>query len=369
MRILIAEDDSVSRRILESMLMKYGYEVICASDGNEAWEYLQEKGAPKLVILDWVMPGIDGIEICRRIRKDPELQDSYVVMLTVKSQQRDIISALDAGADDYVIKPFDRAELRARIGVGERIVKLHQSKNELVSIVNHELRSPLTSILSALGLINDGTAGEVPSPIKGMFDIVYRNGERMLRLINDMLTLDKIESGKMEFNFQERELRPIIERSIEDNLAYAAQYDVKFVLKDNLSADLVKVDSDRLIQVLTNLLTNAAKFSPTNSEVEITLSELGNSVRVAVTDHGSGIPEKFHDQIFQKFSQAQVQNARQGGTGLGLSIAKAIIEEMDGSIDFETETNVGTTFYFDLPLLNPKDHVPIASANTLDNQD
>ncbi|MBU0594410.1 MAG: PAS domain S-box protein [Gammaproteobacteria bacterium] len=241
------------------------------------------------------------------------------------------------------------------LGIGQDITErkqIERMKNEFVSTVSHELRTPLTSIRGSLGLIAGGVAGDIPAQAKTLVDIAYNNSERLVRLINDILDVEKIESGKLEFYNQNHELMPLLERSLADNHAYGAQLGVRFNLVQNLPGAVVKVDSDRLLQVMANLLSNAAKFSPHGETVSVTVSQPQPEwVRVAVQDHGPGIPPEFHERIFQKFAQADSSDTRQkGGTGLGLSISKALIEKMHGFIDFESTPGTGTTFFFDLPL-------------------
>ena len=143
---------------------------------------------------------------------------------------------------------------------------------------------------------------------------------------------------------------PIMKQAIEENISYADNYGVKFLLKNSLPNAMVNVDQDRMMQVMANLLSNAAKFSLRDGTVEISVSRLDNMIRVSVCDHGSGIPQEFRDRVFQKFAQANNPDTlSKGGTGLGLNIAKKLVEGMNGQIGFETETGVGTTFYFDFP--------------------
>lgn len=228
--------------------------------------------------------------------------------------------------------------------------KVERLKNEFVSTVSHELRTPLTSIRGSLGLIIGGIAGELPTEAQELVDIAYKNTERLILLINDILDIEKIESGKMSFALRPVELMPLVEQAIAANQAYAEQFNVTLLLTATLPDVEVNVDSQRLIQVLTNLLSNAAKFSPPGETVAVSVTQQDQMIRISVKDQGSGIPQEFRDRIFQKFAQADSSDARQkGGTGLGLSIAKAIIERLNGQIGFETEPNVGTTFYCDLP--------------------
>jgi signal transduction histidine kinase len=181
-----------------------------------------------------------------------------------------------------------------------------------------------------------------------MAEIAYRNSERLTRLINDILDLDKIESGKMPFDPQPVDLRQAIEEALEDNQPYAEQQGVALVLEPGAQDVQVYADPDRLQQVLANLLSNAIKFSPSGESVEARVRPAADRIRVEVADRGSGIPEEFRDRIFQKFTQADSARSK-GGTGLGLSIAKAIVERSGGYLSFESAVGRGTTFYFELP--------------------
>ncbi|HEX2913777.1 MAG TPA: PAS domain S-box protein [Chloroflexia bacterium] len=226
-------------------------------------------------------------------------------------------------------------------------------KSEFVSIVSHELRTPLTSIRGALGLIMGGVTGQLPPETYSMLKIAYKNSERLVLLINDILDIEKMESGKMNFNFKPQPLLPLLEQAITNNQAYGSQYNVHFLLdRSALKAGdpIINADSDRLMQVMTNLLSNAAKFSPTGETVTVRPVELGGRVRVEVSDRGPGIDENFRSRIFQKFAQAESNDSRsKGGTGLGLSIVKAIIDRHGGESGFDTTPGKGSTFYFELP--------------------
>ena len=244
--------------------------------------------------------------------------------------------------------------------------KMERMKNEFVSMVSHELRTPLTSIKGSLGLITGGVVGEIPAPVKSLVDIAFKNCERLVLLINDILDIEKIESGKMNFQIQSVPLLPLIEQAIVANRIYAEQFQVRFQLETTISSPWVNVDSDRLMQVLANLLSNAAKFSPPQETVTIRITHPNACwVRVSVEDRGLGIPDEFRSRIFQKFAQADSSDTRQkGGTGLGLSISKAIIEKFNGKIGFFTPETGGTIFYFDLPNLLPQQSLPCALPST-----
>jgi PAS domain S-box-containing protein len=228
--------------------------------------------------------------------------------------------------------------------------QVERMKNEFVATVSHELRTPLTSIRGALGLIAGGVAGTIPPNVQRMVDIACTNSDRLIRLINDILDIEKIESGKLIFAMQPIALLPLVAQTIEANRAYARQFNVLFILEDLANDSWVNVDSDRLIQALTNLLANAVKFSPPGDTVRVRVSRVADIIQLAISDHGPGIPESFRDQLFQKFAQADSSTTRQkGGTGLGLSITKAIIERLGGQIAC-APNHGGATFVIDLPV-------------------
>ena len=230
------------------------------------------------------------------------------------------------------------------------IRRLERLKSEFVSTVSHELRTPLTSIRGSLGLLSGGVGGALPDKAKGLIEIAKNNCERLIRLINDMLDIEKIESGKMTFNLRPLELMELIEQVARANDGFAVQHGVRLQVTAAVPGAKVQGDGDRLVQVLTNLISNACKFSPAGSSVDIAVARLGERLRVEVADHGPGISDDFRKRIFQKFSQADATSTRkEGGTGLGLSISKAIIERLGGQIGFFSEPGKGSTFYFELP--------------------
>ena len=229
--------------------------------------------------------------------------------------------------------------------------EMEKMKNEFISTVSHELRTPLTSIRGSLGLLSGGAVGELPPQAKEMLKIAGNNTERLLLLINDILDIQKIESGQVSFKFQSVELSSFLEDSIRDHSEYGKQYGVTFVLKKSPENIYIYADRDRMMQVMANLLSNAAKFSPENETVEISAIRHDNkSIRISVSDHGPGIPENFQPVLFEKFTQSDSSDTRKkGGTGLGLNISKIIVERHGGNIGFVSREGIGTTFFFELP--------------------
>ncbi|TCS63671.1 CHASE domain-containing protein [Varunaivibrio sulfuroxidans] len=228
--------------------------------------------------------------------------------------------------------------------------EIDRIKNEFLSTVSHELRTPLTSIKGSLGIVNAEALGKLPEKIKNMIQIAIKNADRLTGLVNDILDMEKLGVGSMEFDFEEADLRDVLRQAIEDNTGYAQEYGVEFVLKKTNFEAKVNVDVGRISQVMANLLSNAVKFSPQGAQVEISLARHDDMFRVSVVDHGIGVSKDFRDKIFGKFAQEDSSDSRKkGGTGLGLNITKSMIERHGGRIGFDSDVGVGSTFYFDLP--------------------
>lgn len=276
-------------------------------------------------------------------KNKPIQQLIYIKPLQSNNNRYSFIQINDATTAVYREK-----QLRKMAHEAESLSRL---KSGFVSSVSHELRTPLTSIMGSLGLLKSGVETPKSHTFKNMIDIAYNNAERLLLLISDILDIEKIESGKMEFKFSEININELIGSCIIQNKGLADKYHVNFGFNKKLSLPLVMADKDRINQVLNNLLSNAAKFEPNGGTIEITSELENNTIRVAVTDHGAGIPDKFKEKIFQAFTQADVSNTKNvAGTGLGLAISKTIIEHHKGKISFNSKLNEETCFYFTLPV-------------------
>jgi PAS domain S-box-containing protein len=254
---------------------------------------------------------------------------------------------------EIMLSPLQSAEgLLVTAAIRDISVRRHveRLKDEFVSTVSHELRTPMTSISGSLSLLVGQWASVMPGSAARLLTIANKNSQRLVRLINDILDIEKLEAGRVVFNMSRVQLLPLVKQMIEANRSFAEGYSVNVRL-EAISADAdVSADSDRLAQVITNLLSNAVKFSPAGEEVLVAIVRNGEMVRLSVRDHGCGIPADFRPHVFEKFAQADATSSKQkGGTGLGLSIVKQIVERLRGDIGFEDAPGGGAIFYVDLP--------------------
>jgi signal transduction histidine kinase len=351
--ILLIEDNPGDARLLREMFNDHGThdtELMHVDCMSAAEKHLSEH-AVDIILLDPGLPDAQGIGSIRRAHAAaPRVP---LVVLSCLDDESVAEQALQEGAQDYLIKGQIevRGILRALRYATER-KRLERLKDEFVSTVSHELRTPLTSISGSLGLLMGNAAGNMPDSVRRLVAIANTNSQRLVRLINDILDIEKMEAGRVVFNFSRVEVRPLVAQAIEANRGFAEGYGVRVRLEDacNAGAADVRADPDRLLQVVTNLLSNAIKFSPADNEVVVAVEKGTDMVRLTVRDHGPGIPVDFKPLIFEKFAQADAGDARQkGGTGLGLSIVKQIVDRLGGEVGFADARGGGTIFHVQLP--------------------
>ena len=258
---------------------------------------------------------------------------------------------------DIVVTPLRDTDgrLTGFLGVVEDASPRHEMermKSDFTAVVSHELRTPLTSIRGSLGLILGALSQALPAKVKELLEIAQSNCERLVLLVNDILDIEKFSAGQMRFELQTVPLADVTRQAVEANEGYARKFQVRIALEPMDGDCSVSVDPDRFIQVMTNLLSNAAKYSPPGGTVRVSAVRRDEFVRINVCDSGPGIPESFRAHIFEKFSQADSSTTREkGGTGLGLYIARRFVEHMQGRIGFDSEDGEGTTFWVELPRL------------------
>ena len=310
------------------------------------------------------MPGMDGFQVMEGL-KDIE-KDGYLPVLVITAQPGHKLRALQAGAKDFISKPIDLAEVLTRVHnmlevrllhmeathnskvleeTVERLQKVERLKNGFLSTVSHELRTPLTSIRGSLGLLASGAVGALSDEGVEVVAIAERNAVRLITLINDILDIERLETGTVELQFAQVSVESILRRAMESLPAFGQTHGITVEAPEVSS--MIWADADRIVQVLVNLLSNAVKFSPSGGVVTIGVGLRENWVEFRVTDRGRGVPAAHRQMIFERFRQVETSDAREkGGTGLGLAICKSIIEQHGGTIGVESEEGRGSTFWF-----------------------
>ena len=315
---------------------------------NDAWSsvtgYSREEAMKKtgLELGIWANPE-QRKEFVKQMKNQGFVRNYEMVLRTKLGVEKDMLFSGEfisyRGEDCLLVVGQDITESK----------EIDRMKNAFISTVSHELRTPLTAIRGSLGMVESGALKD-PEKVTQMIRLAASNTERLIILVNDLLDMEKLQSGQMELKMEKSSLTEIVNDSIKTNKPFADEQKVNFKLTETVPDAFVKGDSNRLAQVLANLLSNAAKFSPEGGTVEISLTRREGNYRVTVSDRGPGVPDEFRDQIFDRFTQADATDTRQkGGTGLGLSITKAIVEKHGGAIGFDTEMGVGTMFFFTLP--------------------
>jgi PAS domain S-box-containing protein len=325
-------------------------------DMNPAAENLFGYAAPELIGRSWIAMVLGPDERSRAQTWWPGFvaAGKPVTLIAEQCLRRDGLEL----ACEWTLTPLSDEEGRVNSIVlqGRDITQARAAermRSEFTSTLSHELRTPLTSILGSLQLLRSGALGDMDRDQGELVEVAERNGQRLLDLINEVLDIEKIESGRLTLMPEPMPIDSLLNESVRLNQGYADRFRANLALHGAVPGVIVRADRKRLMQVMTNLLSNAAKFSPPNSAVDVSVSRPGDTVRVEVSDRGPGIPEAFRSKIFGRFAQADSADSRiKGGTGLGLAISKRLIELMQGRIGFEDRPGGGTTFFFELPVLS-----------------
>jgi signal transduction histidine kinase len=351
--MLIIEDNPGDVRLLCEMLREnasYNPELIHAATMREAEQYLSANRSIDLILLDMGLPDAHGLAAVQRVRS--MAPQAPLVVLTAMDDVELAALALRAGAQDYLVKGQieSRGLVRALRYAAER-KRLEQLKDEFVATVSHELRTPLTSIAGSLGLLMAGEGRNLPDPLARLLKIAHSNSERLVKLVNDILDVEKLESGSLVFERRQIDVWLLVEAAIADTRSFAESCGVRLrLLGDSTAKADVRADASRLSQVVANLLSNAIKFSERGDEIEVKVEKEADLVRISVRDHGAGIANDFKPRIFGRFAQADATNTRKkGGVGLGLNIVKQIVDRLGGKVGFVDAVGGGTIFNVELP--------------------
>ena len=390
-RIVNVEDYAPTRYARSKTLREAGFEVTEAASGEEALE-LVARARPHLVVLDMHLPGIDGSEVCRRIKGDPAT--ALIQVLHVSASARgddDYARALDIGADGYLIEPVEprvlvatvRALVRARRAedavqrmTGELLAAeqaaraaaetANRAKDEFLAILSHELRTPLTAIIGWVGMLATGRL-DAETSARAM-EVIGRNARLQVQIVDELLDVSRMISGKTSLVLSRIDARRVLEASVDALRGTAADNDIAIEVSTGAAEAPISGDPSRLQQVFTNLLTNALKFTPPGGRVAVALEADSDAVRVTVRDTGGGIDPAFLPHLFEPFRQAESAGRRaRTGLGLGLAIVRHLVELHGGHVEAASEgIGRGATFTVTLPTDGAAGTRPVAPARDHD---
>lgn len=360
-RILVVDDDEKSRHLLREILEAEGYFVRVAEDGEAGLASIEEE-QPEVILLDVMMPNIDGFEVCRRIKSDPNTAALPVLLVTALDARNDQIHGIEAGANDYLTKPIDRRNvvLRVRNAVQMRrlhlevarqygqLEKLERQRDSLVHMMVHDMRSPLMGISGNIEIalldasnLSEGTAESLQMALASSVELV--------ELVSSLLDVSRMESGKLPLEKASCDIETLA-REAAKRLGPLLQH-CRVTISTSPEFGPVVCDPEIIRRVFINLLANAGRFSPKGSEIKVTTRVEGDRRRVEITDQGLGVPEEDRERIFEKFGTVALRHEnRKGSTGLGLTFCKMAVEAHGGAIGIASGVGQGSTFWFDLPL-------------------
>lgn len=402
-RILLVDDVIENRILLSSIIHKNtDYEVEQADNGFSALAMVHDnvESPFDLVLLDIMMPELDGFQVADRIKQVPEYGDTSIIFITALTDRENVVKAFDMGGVDYITKPFNKAELLARINVhiklkkandelkaknealrqkegslikqgqmlekanteleilnGEALKKnqeleeLNRLKNKYIGILAHDLRNPISAILMTSEFLILRLP-EISEANMKFLKTIYNSSKFMHELVNDLLDISSIESGKLGLKSEELDIIELIRSNININNIIASSKNIEICFDTDIDSAFIKVDRVKIEQAISNLITNAVKFSHRNSKINVGLSQVPDGIQIEIQDHGTGMDEDTLKEIFSPYNQKSRQGTLgERGTGLGLAIVKKIIDAHNGSINVQSTLNEGTTFIITLKTL------------------
>jgi signal transduction histidine kinase len=364
--LLVVDDDAANRDVLSRRLKRQGHSVRTASNGLDALRLLRET-AFDLVLLDIMMPDMDGYEVLGHIKGDSRLQHIPVIMISALNEVQSVVRCIEAGAEDYLAKPFNSTLLKARISVCldkkrgrdretslfeqlqtnyERLQEVEKLRDDMRNMIVHDLRTPLTAVIVGVEMLEK--FGALNDTQREMMAIASGGGKTLLAMINDLLDVEKMESGATQLHYAELSAAALVAGAVAQVAPLAQMDQTALVMDVPAGLALFAGDENMLSRTLVNLIANAIKFTRAGIVTITASQEGGETIRFAVRDTGTGIPAEAFGRIFEKFGQLDARN--KVGTGLGLAFCKLAVEAHGGRISVESAPGVGSTFSFTIPL-------------------
>lgn len=352
--ILVVDDEPSARKTIEMLLLREGYVMHFAANGPEALGHI-EQNQPDVILLDVMMPGMDGFEVCQIIKDSPSLQHIPIILVTALDSKKDLARGLDAGADDFLHKPYNSMELRARVRSMLRIKRRHDAlqealrlREDLSNMIVHDIRSPLSSIL----IYSDLLENFVPNEMGHDYLQTIRNEtNRLSAFLTDMLMMAKMEHGKLVLMPSIVDINALVRAAVEGFRSVAGLKNLELQVDLPDATGHVSLDKNLWRRVLDNLLSNAVKFSPPNGRITIQVAyprQNGNEpapqICICVLDEGPGIPIEHQDTIFDKFKIVATGRRDIAQVGLGLAFCKMVVDAHNGRVYVEPNQPKGSVF-------------------------
>jgi two-component system sensor histidine kinase/response regulator len=363
-RILAVDDDRINLRIIGGILRHEGYEIAEASSGEQALD-LYSSFQPNLVLLDVMMPGIDGFTTCRTLKKTYGDKCAPVIFVTAKSEADDVVMGFDAGGVDYLTKPFRPKEVVARIRTHlsnqqlveqqkllvSQLSKANADKDRFLGMCAHDLRNPLSSIRGLAELMDEDAVGPMSAEQKEIIQTIHGASQSMLQLVNELLDVATIEGGHLKLDKVPTSVSEIVERSVHLSNMEAAKKNTKIEMVKTNGDPIVDVDRNKIRQVVDNIISNAVKYSPKGSIITVVIHGDDKVAGFAVRDNGPGIPDSERHLLFKDYGTLSAKpTGGEKSTGLGLAICRKIVEAHNGTIGVENIPGRGAEFIVSLPL-------------------
>lgn len=360
--ILIVDDVPKNIQVVANILQPRGYRMAFAQDGKTALRMIGD--APfDLVLLDVMMPGLDGFAVCEELKKDPELREIPVIFLTARSETEDIVKGFEKGAVDYVTKPFNSAELLARVkthlelkrsreqlaAANSELEELNATKDKFFSIIAHDLRNPIQALLLSSELLKANFQRMETRKVESYIEKFSENSNHIADLLENLLTWSRSQRGKIQCLPSQTMVAPVISESLDPLREHASRKNIRLV--SQVEADISGFfDRQMVSTVCRNLISNAIKFTPGGGEVTVSADSSGENLEITVSDTGVGIPADKIDGLFSVGAQESSKGtAGEKGTGLGLILCKEFTEKNNGSIRVRSQLDSGSAFTVSLP--------------------
>ena len=361
--VLAVDDTAGNLRVLLESLSSAGHEVLVATNGQSAIDTAQY-AQPDLILLDVIMPGMDGYEACAQLKRNTATAHIPVIFMTALTETDEKVRAFELGAVDYVTKPFEEAELLARVQThltvnrlrldlekrNKQLEDLHQLKNEFMGMAAHDIRNPLASVMACADLIESIAPSASPARVQMFAGQISGAARRINAIITNLLDVNAIDSGQRNINIASHDLSAIVERVVQQNALKAGSKQINLQFVPSSSPTLAAIDESATEQVLDNIISNAVKYSPSGRTVTARLVRSASSMRVEVQDEGPGLSAEDQAKMFRKFCRLSPKpTAGEPSTGLGLWIVKQLTESMHGTIRCESALEKGSTFIVQWP--------------------